>query len=80
MKKKKIHVLLAWDYITIISFQNVILPKISGNIFQKTIINRIKYLRYEWIGYQQWSHLSFGAFESLAGSSCTKIYKMKMSL
>ena len=52
----------------------------SGNIFQKAILDRIKYLRYKRIGYQQWSRLSFGAFGSPAGGSCTKIFKMKKSL
>ena len=84
-KKKKemkeiIHVLLARGYITVISFQNVFLPKISRNIFGKAIINRMKYLRYKRIGYQQWPHLSLGAFGSSAGGSCTKIFKMKKSL
>ena len=36
------------------------------------MIDRIKYLQYKWIGYQQWSHLSFGTFGSPAGSSYTK--------
>ena len=61
-------------------FPKYISTKISRNIFRKAIINRIKYLRYKWIGYQQWSHLSFGTFGSPAGSSCTKIFKMKKSL
>ena len=36
------------------------------------MINMIKYLRYKWIGYQQWSRLSFGASGPPAGSSGTK--------
>ena len=78
--KEIIHVLLAWGYITVISFQNVFLPKISRNIFGKAIINRMKYLQYKRIGYQQWPRLSLGAFGSPAGGSCTKIFKMKRSL
>ena len=70
--KEIIHVLLAWGYITVISFQNVFLPKISRNLFGKAIINRMKYLWYKRIGYQQWPHLSLGAFGSPAGGSCTK--------
>ena len=52
----------------------------SGNIFRKAILDRIKYLRYKWIGYQQWSRFSLGAFGSPAGGSCTKIFKIKKSL
>ena len=43
------------------------------------MIDRIKYLWYEWISYQQWSRLSFGTFGSSAEGSCTKIFKMKKS-
>ena len=41
------------------------------------MINNIKYLQYEWVGYQQWSRLSFGTFGSSAGGACTKTFKMK---
>ena len=78
--KEIIHVLLARGYITAISFQNVFLPKISRNIFGKAIINRMKYLGYKRIGYQQWPRLSHRAFGSPAGGSRTKIFKIKRSL